>query len=108
MISLQTLLQFAIIAVAIFLATGGVALVNTLINGHSSSNDPYPKLTALTPIAMFLIILGVTGVFLVILSPQNIRNGNVKLAEKQFWVGFTLMFTCYVCLELLFRLGLMA
>ena len=101
----QTVFQITIVAIVIFLATGGIALINMLVNGPSK-NDPYPKLTSLTPTAMFLTILGTTGVFLLVLSPRNVRVGNVKLAEKQFWVGFTLLFMCYVGLELLLRLGL--
>lgn len=99
------LLKIALFAVVIFLITGGLALVNMLINGPSLS-EPYPKVLAVTPIAMFLIILGVTGTYLVILFGRNSRNGNGELAKKQFFVGFSLLFSCYVGLELLLNFGL--
>jgi len=104
MISLP-LFRIAVFAVAVFLLTGGISLVNMLFNGMSLS-EPYPKVVALTPIAMFLTILGLTGAYLVILFTSNLKNGNGDLAKKQFYAGFTLLFSCYVGLELLLNYGL--
>jgi len=104
MISTQLLLQIAILTLAIFLLNGGLAFLNMLING-APSNEPYPKLLSLTPIAMFLTSLGAMGIFMVILCSKN-ANDNGGLARKQFYAGFSLLFICYVGLELLLYFGL--
>ena len=105
MISTQLLLNITIIAISLFLVSGGISLLNMLINGPSLS-EQYPKVVALTPIAMFLTVLGVTGAYLVILVPSNFKNGDGNLAKKQFFVGFTLIFLCYIGLDILLNFGL--
>jgi len=105
MITPQTFVYIVIFAVAILLISGAPALINMLINDAPSS-EPYPKLVALTPIAIFLIVLGVAGAFLVYLCSSNFHNGNGNLAKKQFFIGFSLLFLCYVGLEFLLNFGL--
>ena len=105
MVSTQLLLTIATIAVALFLMSGGMSLLNMLINGPQLS-EPYPKIVALTPIAMFLTVLGVTGAYLVMLVPSNLKNGNGNLAQKQLFIGGTLLVGAYLGLELLLNFGL--
>lgn len=98
------ILAFTIVAAAVFLVSGGVSITSFLLNGYSY-NDPNPRQTSAAPAAIGFVTLGAVGLGMVGLSAKNFR-ANEKLAKKQLWVGFSLVFTTWIALELLWKLTL--
>ena len=102
--NMYLIMAFATIALTIFLVSGGTALVKMFL--HESIADPNPKITSLSPAAMFFTFLGVIGLLLVRLSGENFLGGEEKLAGRQFNIGMMCVFTAYSCLEVLLVVGL--
>jgi hypothetical protein len=96
------ILAFAIVGIAIFLVSGGVSITSFLLNGYSY-NDPNPKQTSAAPAAIGFVTLGAVGLGMVGLSAKNFRK-NETLAKRQLWVGFSLVFSMWIALELLWKL----
>ena len=92
-----------VLSIVTFVASGGLAFI-TVFFDHSRMEHYNPKEVGFTPIAMFLIIMGLMGVLLLILAPRNFNNGMKKLARIQLYVGGTFLVVCYGAFELLLRL----
>ncbi len=89
-----------VLAIIIFLAGGGLAFTHFLLgNQHTTASTP--KERALTPIAIFLLIMGTFGVYILILAGQNLQHGCTTLAKKQLVAGFMFIFVCDIGFRLL-------
>jgi len=95
---MHTIITLAILAAALFLSSGGLALLSVFANPKNLDYYNSTELGA-TPITMSLISTGLLGVFLLYQAPQTMRTGTKKLAKIQIVVGFAMIFACYFGLE---------
>lgn len=94
----------ALFTLTVFLLSGGVGF--TIFWSHGQIvGEPYPMQYVYAPIVFFLLSLGVMGVYMLHLAPYNFTDKR-KLADRQCFVGLTLLTVCAGGMELLLALSL--
>jgi len=101
----MNLLMVFSFAFVIFLLSGGLAFISTVL-WHKIPDGLNGKEVAFTPIVGSLLVFSVLGFMILLKVPNNIRNGDVKLAEKQFFVGWIFVLGSTALMELVWRLAM--
>ena len=97
--------EAALAVVCVFLLGGGLGLTLIAVCGSNVIEaEPYPLQYSLAPAAMFVLSLGVMGTYILMLAGHNLE-GNERLGEKQCYVGFSLVCSCFLGMELLCHLA---
>lgn len=109
---LKAIFFTSIILWCIFLFGGGLHLVGTFITQQiipvTNDYETSARMAASAPAAIFCLIIGVTGLFLIYLGGKHFHRDGEKKALIRFIVGANMAGFSYVGLELLLRFSMNA